>query len=327
MVKLASDLVDKKGVAESSADQYIRTLVMLNNKTPFKSLVFLKDVEGVMKRIDEYAMSTRKNIVGAIASVLSTYNQPAYKKAYEFYSVKLKEMIADLEKSRGDTMVKTDKEKDNWIEWEEVQKKRDALREEVDKFASSKNITIQQYDKLLQYLILCLYTYIPPRRNMDYQEMWVVRQWTDKMPTDRNYLDLHEQRFIFNKYKTARTAGTQTIDIPASDDVPLKDAIVMYLRHNAHYRASKNKATEFRFLTKADGTPLTAVNAITRVLNRLFGKKIGSSMLRHSYLSAKYGKVMEEMKEDADLMAHSTDIQKDYIRGGGEIQMNVIELV
>jgi integrase len=59
---------------------------------------------------------------------------------------------------------------------------------------------------------------------------------------------------------------------------------------------------------------MTTVNVITRILNKLFGKNIGSSMLRHSYLSKKYGKVLEEMAEDADLMAHDDSTQKTYIR-------------
>jgi hypothetical protein len=63
-----------------------------------------------------------------------------------------------------------------------------------------------------------------------------------------------------------------------------------------------------------DGKPLSQVNAITRILNKTFGKKVGSSMLRHIYLSSKYGKVVDEMKEDANAMSHSVDMQKDYIK-------------
>jgi hypothetical protein len=314
MVQLAKELQEKRDITESSADAYIRTLVLLNDKKPFKNLTFLKDVDGIVGKLGDYALSTRKNIIATICSVLSLYQQPTYKKAYKIYSEKLKEMMKELDEKRGDTLVKTDKEKENWVDWKDVNAKRDELAKETAAFASNKNITIQQYDKLLAYLVLCLYTYLPPRRNMDYQEMWVVRQWSDKMPTDRNYLDLHSQRFIFNRYKTAKSSGQQVIEIPDTDEHPLKDAIVAYLKHNAHYKASKNKAAEFRFLTKADGTPLTAVNAITRILNKLFGKKVGSSMLRHSYLSQKYGSVMEEMKQDAEMMAHDGGTQKTYIR-------------
>jgi hypothetical protein len=54
------------------------------------------------------------------------------------------------------------------------------------------------------------------------------------------------------------------------------------------------------------------VNAVTRVLNRAFGKNIGSSMLRHIYLSEKYN--IDEMKKDADQMGHSLSLQKEYMK-------------
>lgn len=326
MLRLSKDLIQKKNVSESTADAYIRTLVLVNNKQPFKNLLFVKKIEDVLPLLSDYAISTRKNIIATIASVLSLYkDSPAYKKPYEAYSKKLKELQAEQAEKRGDTLEKTEKEEQNWISWDEVQKVRSDLLNEVSAFANNKNITAEQYEKLLAYLILCLYTYIQPRRNQDYQEMFVVRQWNDKMPTEHNYLDLNKQQFIFNKYKTAKSSGQQIIEIPDTDENPLKEAIVMYLKHNAHYKASKNKATEFRFLTKADGTPLSAVNAITRILNKLFGRKVGSSMLRHSYLSNKYGSVLEELQEDAGAMAHSVEVQRTYIRRPdkeGKIEMD-----
>ncbi len=324
MLKLAKDLQEKKNTTESTSDAYIRTLVLLNDKQPFKSLLFLKKTDNIMDKIKDYALSTRKNIIATIASVLSLYNQPGYKKTYTFYSDKLKECHTELDEKRGDTLNKTEKETKNWVEWEDVEKKRDELKKAIEGFQSQKSVTLQQYDTLMAYLILCLYTYVPPRRNQDYQEMWVVRDWKETMPKDRNYLDLHGQRFIFNKYKTAKSSGEQIIDIP---DNELRDAIVFYLKHNPHYRASKNKSNEYRFLVKADGTPLTVVNAITRILNKVFGKNIGSSMLRHSYLSKKYGSVMEDMKEDAAAMAHGMDVQKTYIRGSGNDGSDIIQHV
>ena len=66
-------------------------------------------------------------------------------------------------------------------------------------------------------------------------------------------------------------------------------------------------------LSKGDKfLPVDKENGITRILNKIFGKKVGSSMLRHIYLSSKYN--ITEMKEDADAMGHSTKEQKDYLK-------------
>ena len=316
MNNLANDLKTKRSIGDTTVQAYMRNLVQLNDKKPFKNLNFLKDVDATVERVNRYAISTRNTMIATVCSVLSMYSQPAMKKAYKRYSEVLNKLKEELTTTRGDTMEKTEKEDKNWVKWDDVVTKRDELRDEV--LAYGANITLAEYEKLLAYLLLCLFTYIPPRRNMDYQEMYVTRKWDDKMDKDRNYLDLHGQRFIFNVYKSARSSGQQIVDIPTTDEEsPLKDAIVQYLKHNPHYRASKNKSKEFRFLVKADGTPMTAVNSITRILNKTFGKKVGSSMLRHSYLSSKYGSVMEEMKEDSEMMAHNMDTQKKYIRSDG----------
>jgi hypothetical protein len=69
------------------------------------------------------------------------------------------------------------------------------------------------------------------------------------------------------------------------------------------------------FLVNADGSALTAVNAITRILVGCLEKKLYSSMLRHIYLSDKYD--VAEMKEDADAMGHSLSQQRAYLKGDG----------
>ena len=43
-------------------------------------------------------------------------------------------------------------------------------------------------------------------------------------------------------------------------------------------------------------------------------RSLGSSLLRHSYLSHKYADVNEEKQADADLMGHSQAMQDGYIK-------------
>eukprot|EP01045_Picozoa_sp_COSAG04_P005729 COSAG04_NODE_269_length_18509_cov_13.576480_8_plen_103_part_00 len=75
-----------------------------------------------------------------------------------------------------------------------------------------------------------------------------------------------------------------------------------------------------RTATGAVGIPPLAPcpDGITKVLNRIGrkhrGKPFGSSILRHSYLSHKYGKVNEDKEKDADIMGHSVSTQTDYVK-------------
>lgn len=319
MLNLSKELVEKKQVAESTANAYVKSLYMLNGKAPFKTLTFIKDTEGIDKKIAEYADNTQKALYTTITSVLSLFkDKPTYKKVYAYYYEKMMGKAKDMKEAGADTSDKTTKEKDNWVDWKVVQEKHKELGEAVGKFVSAKNITPEQFSTLLHWVILSLYTEIQPRRNQDYLDMWVVKKWKEDMPKDKNYLDLATHHFIFNKFKTQKTYGQQKITIPEE----LMRVVQLYLKHHPLVKGNKTKTTEFKFLVFPDGTPLTAVNAITRILNRVFGKKIGSSMLRHIFLSSKYD--IKEMETDANAMGHSVEEQKKYLRGSGEEKNEII---
>ena len=50
------------------------------------------------------------------------------------------------------------------------------------------------------------------------------------------------------------------------------------------------------------------------MLNKLFGKNASVDLLRHIYLTDKYGRIQDEMKQDAEEMSHSTEMQQMYIK-------------
>ena len=113
--------------------------------------------------------------------------------------------------------------------------------------------------------------------------------------------------FVFNKYKTSKKYGRQTVAIPTG----LAGIITSYLKHRPTTSEEK-AAKEFPLLVSHDGKPLSQANAITRVLNSVFDKNIGSSMLRHIYLSNKMD--ISEMKADAHDMGHSLNEQQKYLK-------------
>ena len=46
---------------------------------------------------------------------------------------------------------------------------------------------------------------------------------------------------------------------------------------------------------------------MTRILNKIFGKSVGSSLLRNMYLSNKYSNIIENLKKDTTDMGTSVD--------------------
>nr|WPF46733.1 MAG: hypothetical protein [Lake Baikal virophage 11] len=305
---LQKELVEKKSIAPTTADSYVRTLVVLNNKAPFKNLGFLKKTDDILAKLDGYADTTQKSILAILVSVLGMI--PSYKKAYTVYHQKMVEAMKEAEENH--TTEKTSKQKENWIDWNVIKKMSDDAYTKIKTYKNT--LTSKELDHLLNTTILSLYTCIQPRRNQDYLDMLVVKKWNDKMPTDKNYLDLSNSQFIFNKYKTSKKYGTQIVKIPNDEKNPLMDILEVYLKHHPQFKMLKGKNSEpIPFLVGSTGT-LTAANSITRILNKVFGKKVGSSMLRHSFLTSKYGDIIQEQQEDAAAMGHDIEMQRDYVK-------------
>ena len=307
LATLSKALVTDRGVSESTANLYLRTLLMLNDKKPFTTLAFLKKRDAIASKLETYADSTKKGILAAIVSILSLYKDKAtyksiYKHFYDLMMAKSKE-VKEAESARAGE--KSEKQKENWSSWEEVKKTEEELYKEAAELMNRKHLTAPEAEKLLQCVVLSLYTKIQPRRNQDYLNMLVVKKWSEDMSADHNYLDLTGNQFVFNKYKTAKKYGVQKIAIPSD----LLDILVPYLKHNPLWKESKGKVA-VPFLVSPGGVPITALNGITRILNKIFGKKIGSSMLRTIFLTDKYSDLKEEQEADSKAMGHSVALQQ-----------------
>ena len=293
-----------KGLAESSIKLYLRNLRKLNGG-PLKNLNFLKNVEAINQQLADYKPNTVRNYIISIVSVLGLDKEKrGKKKLYQSYADQLVNQNRTL-KAQEAKNEKTPTQEANWLTWAEVQKKHEELKERVK--ALPERLTESQYNHLLEYTILSLYVLLPPRRN-DYQNMLIVKEAPED--TTKNYLELSTNRFIFNKFKTSKREGQLIVDIPAE----LFAVINTYLNHHPLLKGKHTLPQPF--LVYADGRPLTATNSITRILNKIFGKSVGSSLLRHIYLG-KYSDVREEMKEDAKMMSHSVETQQNnYVKKG-----------
>jgi hypothetical protein len=290
-----------KGLAESSIKLYLRNLRKLNGG-PLKNLNFLKNVEAINQQLADYKPNTVRNYIISIVSVLGLDKEKrGKKKLYQSYADQLVNQNRTL-KAQEAKNEKTPTQEANWLTWAEVQKKHEELKERVK--ALPERLTESQYNHLLEYTILSLYVLLPPRRN-DYQNMLIVKE----APEDatKNYLEGATGRFIFNKFKTSKREGQLIVDIPTE----LFAVINTYLNHHPLLKGKHTLPQPF--LVYADGRPLTATNSITRILNKIFGKSVGSSLLRHIYLG-KYSDTLKDMKADSVAMSHSLHQQKDYVK-------------
>jgi hypothetical protein len=307
-----NNLIDSKNITESSKKLYKANFVRLNDGQPVTNLKFLLDAEAIDEKLKQYKPNTQRNYIIAITSLLADLkNQDKrYNKPYKSYSHKLESMNADLK----DATAKTPSEKTNWLTQNEVIERFEELRGVIDEIKNKKKITPETYDKLLDLVILGLFVLQKPRRNKDYQFSNIVKEYSEPVfGKEHNFLDLATKSFIFNNYKTAGTYKTQTQ--PISPD--LLDIISLYLKFHPK-KSELTNTSSIPFLVKSDGTELVQINDITRRLNKIFGKNVGSSMLRKIYLTGKYGGALETlktMKTDASAMGTSpSTIENNYVK-------------
>jgi len=284
---------NEKGLSDKTIIAYMRNLQKLNDSKPIKSLTFLKDIDKIKQVIQKYQPTTKRNFYIAICSTTKAMNQP---KIHKLYYDDLNESNKSIQEQESKGL-KSERQEKNWIEWDDVLAAREELKDKVSSI-KSKKITATQYDTMLKYVVLSLYTWIAPRRNTDFTEMYIVK----KVPnTERNYYETDTQKFHFNKFKTAKTYGPVIVDIPIELQQVLKQYMKVY---------PKNELEDKPLLVTSSGKTLNGSNGITRILNNVFKKNIGSTMLRHSYLSSKYGNLKDEMEKDAHDMSHSVSTQQ-----------------
>jgi integrase len=290
-----------KPIGDSSIKLYIRNLEKLNGNKPLKSLVFLKNVDNVNKQLEAYKPNTQRSYLISIVSSLAT--EPKLKKLYDTYFKMMIDLAGEIRSVPTEEM--NEQQKKNWIDWDEVIKVFNDLKAQTEGLPK-KIKTEEQYNTLLHYVVLSLYVLVPPRRNVDYMKMVICKNENTNDETV-NILDLNKKQFIFNIYKTAKNHGKTIIDIPNE----LMEVIDLYIKH---HKMAKGKKFCIPFLVDYNDKPLTNINAITYIINKIFKKKIGSSMLRHIYLTGKYGDELKERKKDANMMSHSVEMATDYIK-------------
>jgi integrase len=211
-----------------------------------------------------------------------------------------KQMMSDIEESRGQDILqkKSAKQEANWVSQQEIKEVYERLYSKIENL-SKKNLTVESMTTIRDVILLALTSgiYIPPRRSQDWSEMKIkgINKDTD------NYL--LKNKFVFNTYKTAKTYGRETIDVPPDLQVLLKKYISL-LPSGQEY-----------LLVNGNGRKMTSVS-IALALNKIFSKAVSVNMLRHSYLTEKYKDVpaLTDMMDTARQMGHSLTQGLTYVK-------------
>ena len=295
---------DKK-ITDSSKKLYCSNLKRLNGGLEVKDFKFLSNIEKIGEIIKDSKPNTQRNYYIVICSVLAELKKDnkKYEKLYNIYY----KILTELNSTLKDQTAKTNTENENWISQDAIQEKLNEKKEILKEIIKKRKINKEQFERLLDLIILGLYTLQAPRRNIDYLNSHILTNpyISEEHGTEKNYVDLVNKSFVFNNYKTAGTYKTQIVPI----NEELFNIIKLYIKLRGL------KESNIPFLVDYEENPIMESNALTKKLNNIFNKKIGSAMLRKMYLTNKYSDVMEEMKEDAENMGSSVGvIQTNYIK-------------
>lgn len=244
----------------------------------------------ILKYLENVEPNKRKTILSALVVIC--------KDAKPYRTLMLTD-IKDYNKEIA-TQEKTEDQKDNWIDKEQLVNIFNNLKKEADFLYKKQNLTMTELQKIQNFIIVSLFYLIAPRRAKDYTEFRVKDIDKEK----HNWFDEKNNELSFASYKTAKFYGIQKVKI----DKVLKSILKKWISINP---------TDW-LLFDANNNKLTPVKLNQR-LNKIFDSDRGCSVngLRHSYLSEKYAdsiKMKEAMSKDLTDMGSSLAQATTYIK-------------
>ncbi len=180
---------------------------------------------------------------------------------------------------------------------------------ELTKKKSPKKYGAYTKIELLKHIIYMLTSgeYIPPRRILDWVELKIDKidkRTKNHEKVNYNIYDPKSGQFVMNVYKTADTMGTQYIQAPEAMQKDINKYIKLNGLKNGDY-----------LISDKDNKPLTVCNFNKR-LGVIFGEGRSVNVLRHSFITEKYGNIptLEDLTNTANAMGHGIRQHLEYIK-------------
>ena len=243
--------------------------------------------EKILKYLSNIEPNKRKTILSAL--VVITDNKDYRDKMLD----DIKEYNKEISKQE-----KNKNQEDSWIDKEEIDKIYSILYHNAKLLYKKDSLTNSDLQEIQNYIIISLLggIYIPPRRSKDYVDFKI----SDIDKSEDNYIE--KNKLIFNSYKTAKTYGEQKVEIPKA----LKSILNKWIKVNP---------TKYLLFDTNMGK-LSNVKLNQR-LNKILGKKASVNQLRHTFLTEKYGDMIDTKKqldEDFKQMGSSSGQFQTYVK-------------
>ncbi len=295
MQKLKDEIQrERPNISPNTVKTYVSLLSSLHRKIWENEDINMNNfnqTKKVMEALKDKAPSSRKTTLSAlyILTGLEDYKNQMHED--------IKTYMKDVDKQ---TM--NEKQKASFISPDEIAKKMHDLKTEADHLYKKSQRTDKDRDTIQNYIILCLTSgsYIPPRRALD----WTSMKWRNAGEKDNT---MEKGKFIFRNFKGSNKKGQQEIAIPRVLQAILKKWISIL------------PAEQEYLLVDINQSPLDSVKMNQR-LNKILKRGSAINALRHSYLTSRFGNLIEQnekLEETMQAMGSSSDQQKIYIQKTG----------
>lgn len=259
-----------------------------DEKYVIENLNYLKEYKQIIDTVNTFytSLNSQYSYIVPFLTLIS-YIEQLYKVSYNDLALYLRELRDKIEKQRGDNEIKEG----------------NVLIKNFDIDVILNNIT--KLDSSIDKLIYALYTIHPPRRLLDYSEMFISNNIDiDKLDDSKNYVICENNipsYFVFNKYKTNKFFGKQKIKINNNLSLIIQEFIKI---NKLNYNDSLLNNIKSNTLGKY----------ITNICKKIYNFYITETGLRNSYITYINNKklTLNEKKTISQMMAHSLTEQQKY---------------
>ena len=298
-------------VKDSTIMAYVRSLTKLNtllgDNPEYKP-------ETVFPTIESLHYTTQRNILNSLIVYLKAIDSPPSKiKSF----IEKRDQHNSRYKEEQMSGKISEKQKPNFVSLDVMNEMLDKIKPEITlmkKLHSAKvPLNKNQRNLFSAYTLFQFYVTAPLRNDFAMMTL-TTRRIYNKISADEkargNYLLIEKNKInlLLNNYKTAGTYGEKTI--------PMDKPVERIMRNFIKIMGFKTGDVIFPYSSN------TLTQLLIRTSKKYIGKSIGTTMLRHIYLSDKYGKMKLESEADAEKMGHSVTTQKEiYIKDPADFQL------
>lgn len=289
-------IINRTNLSDVSKLNYKKRLTHLTNVTGQDVNWIIDNCKKTLKNLNDKSFETKKAYINSILTLFKyTKDMKCMKKKQYDCWFKHFQEVNEITEKKYDNIEASDKQINSFVPWKEIIEKRDSLDKNSD-----------------PYLILCLYTMIPPSR-ADMNNIKIVKEEpiAKEIKKQPNYLIINGKKMtlVYNEFKSKGRS------IPKYEK-ELPDELVNIIADSL-----KRSPRDFLIVSPRNNEPYINVNSYTKyvhdILHRIFDKKVTFNTLRHSFVNELDFNVLTPGERDAiarDLMHSERTMQRYKLR-------------